>query len=265
MSNTKDHGHSSNQKQPPQPPHAEQAKTLIVQQKIGSLSTQSKKHPGWPFGSVMPYSMDDAGNPVFLISSMAMHTQNLKSDSRSSLLVMEDKSSDDPLSIGRVTLMGETEIVDKEDIPEVKNGYLEQHPDATFWVDFPDFSFYRMSINNLYFVGGFGRMDWVTGPDYYQAESDPLIEVANDIIEHMNEDHEDAMILIAKHHDQNDKAESLTAAKMTAVDRLGFHLQLTSGDGLTGVRINFPKSAQSANSVRKLLVRMVTEARKELD
>ena len=155
--------------------------------------------------------------------------------------------------------------MDKDDIPEVKNGYLEQHPDATFWVDFPDFSFYRMSINNLYFVGGFGRMDWVTGPDYYQAESDPLIEVANDIIEHMNEDHEDAMILIAKHHDQNDKAESLTAAKMTAVDRLGFHLQLTSGDGLTGVRINFPESAQSANSVRKLLVQMVTEARKELN
>jgi len=265
MSKIKDHGSSSNQNQPPQPPHAEQAKTMVIQQQIGSLSTQSKKHPGWPFGSVMPYSLDDEGNPVFLISSMAMHTQNLKADARASLLVMEDKSSDDPLSIGRVTLMGEAKLIDKDDVLKVKNGYLKQHPDATFWVDFPDFSFYRMTITSLYFVGGFGRMDWVTGQDYYQAESDPLMEIANDIIEHMNEDHVDAMVLIAKHHDSNNRTENLISAKMTAVDRLGFHLQLTTEDDLNGVRINFPKSAESANSVRKMLVQMATEARNELN
>ena len=58
--------------------------------RIGSLSTLSRKQPGFPFGSVMPYGLDEQGRPVFLISTMAMHTQNLRADPRASLLVTQD-------------------------------------------------------------------------------------------------------------------------------------------------------------------------------
>ena len=66
----------------PEPSLAERARTLASQGRIGSLSTHSRKFPGFPFGSMMPYADDEAGRPVFFISSMAMHTQNLRPDPR---------------------------------------------------------------------------------------------------------------------------------------------------------------------------------------
>ena len=75
---------------------------------IGSLSTLSRKHPGFPFGSLMPYGLDSQGRPIFLISIMAMHTQNLQADPRASLFVTEPDASGDALGSSRVTLVGST-------------------------------------------------------------------------------------------------------------------------------------------------------------
>jgi putative heme iron utilization protein len=52
---------------------------------------------------MMPYAADGAGRPVFFISSMAMHTQNLVEDPRSSLLVTQPDVSGDPRGASRVT------------------------------------------------------------------------------------------------------------------------------------------------------------------
>src|SRR5882757_8450211 len=90
----------------PEPTYAEKARTLIHLGRVGALSTMSRKHPGWPFGSVMPYALDVTGRPIFLISSMAMHTQNLLQDAKASLLVMQEGATD-PLGASRLTLMGE--------------------------------------------------------------------------------------------------------------------------------------------------------------
>jgi len=59
----------------PEPSYAERARTLLHLSRVGSLSTLSRKRPGYPFGSLMPYALDGAGRPLFLISTMAMHTQ----------------------------------------------------------------------------------------------------------------------------------------------------------------------------------------------
>ena len=91
----------------PEPSFAERARTLVHLRRVGSLSTHSRKQPGFPFGSVMPYALDDHANPVFLISTMAMHTQNLLADPRSSLLVTQPDAGGDPLGASRVTLAGE--------------------------------------------------------------------------------------------------------------------------------------------------------------
>ena len=64
----------------PEPSLAERARTLAAIGRIGSLSTHSRKFPGFPFGSMMPFAADQLGRPVFFISTMAMHTQNLHQD-----------------------------------------------------------------------------------------------------------------------------------------------------------------------------------------
>src|SRR5205807_7626681 len=90
----------------PEPSLAERARTLASIGRIGSLSTHSQKFPGFPFGSMMPYAVDELGRPVFFISSMAMHTHNLKQDARASLLITQPDAAGDPLGAARVTLVG---------------------------------------------------------------------------------------------------------------------------------------------------------------
>ena len=166
----------------PEPTHAERARTLVHLQQTGSLSTLSRKQPGWPFGSVMPYGLDDRGQPVFLISTMAMHTQNLLGDPRASLLVTPPESRSDPLGAARVTLMGSVTKVPKEEIAEVRRLYLGRHSNASYWVDFQDFGFFRMALADIYFVGGFGSMGWVTPGDYAGAAVDPLADEASSLM-----------------------------------------------------------------------------------
>ena len=99
-------GVTSAQPAVPEPSFAEQSRTLMHSARIGSLSTLSRKQPGFPFGSLMPYALDDHGCPIFLVSTMAMHTQNLQADPRASLFVTEPHASGDPLGASRVTVIG---------------------------------------------------------------------------------------------------------------------------------------------------------------
>jgi len=120
----------------PEPSFAERARTLLHLGRVGSLSTLSRKQLGFPFGSVMPNALDDRANPVFLISTMAMHTQNLVADSRSSLLVTQPDAGGDPLGASRVTLLGNVTRVPEVEVTEARKMYLACHADSKYWVDF---------------------------------------------------------------------------------------------------------------------------------
>ena len=241
----------------PEPTYAERARTLAYLAHTGTLATLSRRHPGHPFASVMPYALDDAGRTLFLISAMAMHTQNLDADPRASLLVTQPGWDGDPLAAARLTLMGDVRRVPDTDMAAARERYLARHERARYWVDFEDFGFWRLAINDLYFVGGFAAMDWVTAADYAAARPDPLADAAPGIIEHMNRDHSDALIEYARHFG----GESAEEATMIAVDRLGFKLRLRSGQRLSSVRIAFPREVTTAAQSRDVLIAMLKEAR----
>src|ERR1700683_1797633 len=155
----------------PEPSFAERARTLVYISRIGSLSTLSRKQPGFPFGSVMPYGLDEQGRPIFLISTMAMHTQNLRADPRASLLVTQDDAGSDPLGASRVTLIGNVLPIPKAEVAEARKLYLARYANSKYWVDFEDFSFYRKDVVDIYYVGGFGVMGWVSASEYYRAQT----------------------------------------------------------------------------------------------
>ena len=241
----------------PEPTYAERARTLAYLGRTGALATVSGRHPGHPFASVMPYALDDRGQPLFLISSMAMHTQNLHADPRASLLVTQPGWTSDPLAAARLTLMGQARRIPREDLGAARATYLARHDNARYWVDFEDFAFWRLDVLDLYFVGGFAAMDWLTAEDYVRARPDPLADVAESIIEHMNRDHADALVAYARRF----AGEEADAAEMTAVDRLGFKLRLRKGDRLWAVRVAFPREVTSAPQSREVLIAMAREAR----
>jgi len=241
----------------PEPPFAERARTLIHLGRVGTLSTLSHRVSGSPFGSVAPYGVDNEGRPSFLISSMAMHTQNLEADARASLLVTQPGWTDDPLAGSRVTLVGNVVAVSDENIASTRSDYLARHENARFWVDYADFAFYRMEIADLYYVAGFGAMGWVAADEYRVARPDPLADSAAGILEHMNADHADALMLYCKAF----AGVSVDGATMTSVDRLGFRVRARIGERLQGLRINFPRDVHSAGEAREVLIEMVRRAR----
>jgi putative heme iron utilization protein len=241
----------------PEPSFAERARTLMHLGRIGSLSTLSRKQPGFPFGSLMPYGLDGQGRPIFLISTMAMHTQNLQADPRASLFVTEPDAGGDPLGASRVTLVGTVSRIPEAERADARTVYLTRYTDSKYWVDFDDFFFYRMEVLDVYYVGGFGVMGWVTAAEYSQAESDPLAEHKNDIMQHMNADHKDSLILLAKRFAGIEAQE----AEMTSVDRLGFQVRLRTQDGMHGARIAFLREVSDPLQTREVLIEMVRQAR----
>src|ERR1700674_2333714 len=120
-------GPASDQRPVPEPTFAERARTLVYLVRVGSLSTLSRKQPGFPFGSVMPFGLDDHGRPILLISTIAMHTQNLQADPRASLLVTQEDTDGEPLGASRITLVGNVLPVPDAEVAEARELYLARH------------------------------------------------------------------------------------------------------------------------------------------
>jgi hypothetical protein len=135
-----------------------------------------------------------------------MHTQNLQADARASLLVTQEDSDGEPLGASRVTLVGNVHPVQNTEMAAVRKLYLERHANSKGWADFEDFSFYRMDVIDVYYVGGFGVMGWVSASDYDRSQPDPLAD-SMEIIQHMNADHKDALVLLARQFAHLDSTE----------------------------------------------------------
>src|SRR5438270_7454149 len=235
---------------PPEPSHAERARTLVAGQSRGALSTIAVDPAGTPFGSVVTYGLDEHGRPCFFVSTLAEHTRNLRADPRASLLVVEDTPAGaDPLASGRVTLLGTVgEVTDEAERAAARAGYLAANP-AAFYVDYGDFRCLRLEVTGVRYVGGFGRMSWVDVARYAAARPDPLAPAAGGIIGHMNADHADALVTLC-HHDAG--RPDVLAAVMTAVDRYGFEVVADLGDDRReALRIAFRTEQESPDGVRQ--------------
>jgi len=243
-----------------EPTHAERVRTLVHGQRRGALSTIAADPAGYPFGSVVSFGLADDGDPLFFVSLMAEHTQNALRDSRASLLVTEPVAEGaDPLASGRVTLLGLLTTIDDDGARAVaRERYLEANPAASYYIDFGDFTFLRLTVEHVRYVGGYGRMSWVDATDYRSATPDPLSDLAAGIIEHMNADHADAQVLFCRHFAGLADTESAT---MSAVDRYGFDLVAASVAHRTTVRLAFPAECTTSDQVRRAMVAMLEEAR----
>jgi putative heme iron utilization protein len=245
---------------PPEPSHAERARTLVAAQTRGALSTIAVEPAGTPFGSVVTYGLNPLGQPTFFVSTMAEHTRNLDADPRASLLVVEETPAGaDPLASGRVTLLGTVEeVTDPQERAAARAGYLAANP-AAFYVDYGDFRCLRLVVTDVRYVGGFGRMSWVDAEAYAAAQPDPLMPAAPGIISHMNADHAEALVTLCDHYAGR---ADVVSASMTAVDRYGYEVVADLGaDRREALRIGFRTEQVTADGVRRELIGMLQQAR----
>lgn len=241
----------------PTPSHAERARTLATSLGTGTLCTIAREPAGYPYGSFVTFALD-AGAPVFLISELAEHTRNLRAEPRASLLVAEG-GRDNPLAGGRVTLLGECRpIEDAGERASAKQAFLAAHPDAAHYADYRDFAFWKLALDSIRYIGGFGRMSWVPREEWFAAVPDPIAPHAPMIVEHMNSDHADALLAYCRAFT---RASDATAATMTGVDRYGFEMSVQTARGPRPARLAFRRSVSTPDEVRAEMVALLRTAR----
>src|SRR5215467_2659216 len=216
------------------------ARTLLLQESFGVLSTVSIDLPGYPFGSVTPYCTDRMCRPIIYISHIAQHTKNILADSRVFFTIVEKGESDDVQAHGRVTCIADARQVEPGD-DDVHERYFRYFPSARQYEQTHDFSFFRLELVRVRFIAGFGQIHWVEA-DQFMTKNPFSAAQELQIIQHMNNDHSDAL----RHYCKGDSAE------MIGIDANGFDL-LKAGKKL---RFTFETPIRNIGEARQALVAM---------
>jgi heme iron utilization protein len=226
-----------------------ESRRFLRSRRHGVLSTLSRRHDGYPFGSVVPFVLNHEARPVIFISRLAEHTRNIEADSRVSLLVSD--AGDDVQAGARLTLVGEAARI-RGDVEALRTRYLNYHPAAGQLMALGDFAFYVITPRALRFIGGFGHIHWVSAPAYAPPTND-LAEQEAVIVEHMNAGHPHNLRDYCRHYHGRPAQE----ARMTGIDCDGFDVR---ADGEL-LRFEFEQPVADATSAREALVAMAGKAR----
>lgn len=237
---------------------AEKSKqTAIIARRLARASTKAvlgtlDHASAAPYTSLVTVALDHSGCPLLLLSELAWHTQNLGKDARASLLFDGTGGMNEPLEGPRVSYMGP--LRPTED-PADRERFLARHPDAAGYAEFADFSFYRMQVERAHFVAGFGRIETIDGASLLvdAGAADAFAAAEKGIVEHMNEDHSDAVLLYAT--GLLDRPAGSWA--LTGCDADGCDLM----DGNQRARLDFPETVLAPAEMRYVFKGLADEAR----
>jgi len=205
----------------------------------------------WPYASLVLVAAAPDATPLLLISTLAEHTRNIAADPRVSLLFDGTQGLDSRLTGARATVLGRAERTADAGL---QARFLARHPDAAMYAGFRDFAFYRVAVERVHLVAGFGRIHWVHASEVLLAPPDAALAQAEaDIVAHMNADHADAVQLYAGVLLGLDGE----GWRMTGCDAEGCDLRL---EGRVA-RLDFDKRVADAEQARVELVRLVRRAR----
>jgi len=219
----------------------------------GALATVRRgKGAGAPYVSKVGLALDMDGVPLFLLSTLAAHTQDLLVDPRASLLVEAPVTSANPLEAARVTLTGHLVRLARTDDADIRARYLTHHPGAALYADFGDFSFWRMAVDKVHFIAGFGVANWLKAADYLLPSVD-LSAVQASFVTNVNGARKDRLAAVIAHH----TGRSARGWRVLSVDLDGFVLGGPKGEK---ARLNFDSPAQDGPGWRRRFARKVKQA-----
>ena len=229
------------------------ARSLLRRSRQGALATLMAGS-GDPYCSLVNVASHADGSPILLISRLALHTRNILGDSRVSLM-LDERAEGDPLEGSRIMLAGRAEEASTDDLGILRRRYLNAHPSSEVFVNFKDFSFFRIRPSGAHLVAGFGRIVDLK-PEQFLTDlsgAAALLEAEQAAIEHMNADHLEATNLYATRLLGAESADWRCIGCDPGVLDL-----LTGSDTL---RLDFPERVTSPGELRKMLVRLAGEAR----
>ena len=240
----------------------------------GVLSTLAVKQEidNFPLSSVVPYAINDDGKPYILIANIAAHTKNLTSNQKSSLFVSHPQPEGDPQSYWRVCLVGKFKevrvsdngddntagavYVSDEEQEHLLTRYRAQVPNADAYLKTHNFSFWIMDeIISIRYIAGFGKICWIDGKEYLsESIQTNMDEVKAGSIEHMNDDHVDAMVDIYNAH----YSKNSSVVHMNDLDSRGIFLECME----TNHKVYIPYGKTiTQNELRVSIINLVKDAR----
>jgi len=229
------------------------ARSLLRRSRQGGLATLMAGS-GDPYCSLVNVASHPDGSPILLISRLALHTRNILGDARVSLM-LDERAEGDPLEGSRIMLAGRAEEAKPDDLEVLRRRYLNTHPSAEAFVDFKDFSFFRIRPLGAHLVAGFGRIVDLKPAQFLTDISDAgaLLEAEQGAIDHMNADHREATNLYATRLLGAEAGDW----RCTGCDPGGIDLQA----GEKKLRLDFPARVTGPGELRKMLVKLAEDAR----
>lgn len=229
------------------------AKEIVRTARFAALATLSPSHGG-PMVSRVNVATTMDGSLFFLISGLSAHFKALVADNRASLLVGEPGKGD-PMAHPRMTLNGQAHRVGDAALRDrLQERYLARHPKAKLYVDLPDFAFWQFEASEIAYNGGFARA-------YAPQPSDLLVDMSAvegladmeaSAVEHMNDDHQDAIDHYAKILGHN-----TSGWRLTGLDPEGLDLM----KGESAARLWFDAPLTQASQLRPTLVELARSGR----
>jgi putative heme iron utilization protein len=230
---------------------ARKARALLRRTPSGVLSTHSSAMDGYPFGSLAPFALTHEGRPLLYVSRLAEHTRNLAARPRACLTVLESTAGD-PQAVGRASLLGEAHQAPEAEHARLASRYFAFFPDQRPYEQLGDFAFWWLEPVRVRWIGGFGEIAWIER-DAWLLEPPAWREGEASIIDHMNQDHRDALEAMCRRFLG---AQPVDVA-LVACDPEGFHLR----NGDVPHWIPFATPCGTAEAVRAEMVRLTREAR----
>ena len=226
---------------------------LIRTARQATLATLDVETGGGPYASLTLSACGHDGAPLLLLSDLARHSRNIAADGRVSLLFA--KSTRDAIAQGRASVVGRAVLCDD---PLLQKRFLARHTTAQTFVEFTDFRLYRLDVDSVHFVGGFGNIRTLDRSDVMldTASAGELATAEPDIIAHMNTDHSDSVNLYA----HNLVGRPGMNWQLTGIDPEGIDMGRNDADA----RLDFNDVIKSAEEARAALVKLAHAARGEI-
>jgi putative heme iron utilization protein len=204
----------------------------------------------WPYASLVLVAVDHDLSPILLLSDLAEHAKAIAADDRVSLLYDGTEGLDQPLTGARATLVGRAHRTAEE---RLMQRFLARHPDATVYAGFKDFHFYRLEVERIHLVAGFGKIRWLSIAELLATPPTGLPEAEPGVVSHMNTDHADVLQLYAG------KLLGLAGGdwRMTGIDAEGLDLR----QGGRVARLAFDEPLAGPHEARGVLVALAAKAR----